>query len=84
MSLRNEILKVIRDSSRTDRYLERRGSQDENGDWVFLTTRNLAAQQFKVETSYAVAETDDEKLVDFVLDRATEFFWSADKPWVTA
>ena len=64
MTLREDVLSVMRDGSRIDRYLELCDGE------MYLTTRNTAERQYRVPPSLDASEEDDEESVDLLLDDA--------------
>jgi hypothetical protein len=71
MSLRDEILSVMRDGSRIDRYLEITCVDDPPCD-LFLTTKNTAVVQFAVPVCDGATEGEEEA-ADAVISEAREF-----------
>ncbi len=57
-NLRSEILSVIRDGSRIDRYLT------EGRDGWYLTTENTSEEQIKVEAGLDTTEDQEEEAAD--------------------
>jgi hypothetical protein len=72
MSLRDEILAVMRDGSRIDRFLEITCVDDPPCN-LFLTTKNTAVVQFAVPVCDGETEGDEEEAADAVISEAREF-----------
>jgi len=66
MTLRDDVLAVMRDGSRTDRYLV----LDDGG--LRLTTEDISARQYPVIPSLDASEEDEEASVDAVIEAALE------------
>jgi hypothetical protein len=64
MTLREDVLSVMRDGSRIDRYLELCDGE------MYLTTRNTTERQYRVPPSLDASEEDEETSVDLLLDDA--------------
>lgn len=64
-SIRDQILSVIRDGSRIDRFV-----QSGVGGGLFLTTRDDSCDQIEIGCGFDTTETEDEQLADYLAARA--------------
>ena len=72
MTLREDILAVMRDGCRIDRFLEITCVDDPPCE-LFLTTENIGAVQFKVPVSLDGEPEQEEDNVDSIIAEATAY-----------
>lgn len=67
MSIRDQILSVIRDGNRIDRFIE--AATDGT---LFVTTENTAEQQIKIGCGFDTTESEEEEWADALIAQAEE------------